>query len=144
MKKRNGFVSNSSSSSFCIMGVEMDSEELFPIYCKATGVDGSDNVMAGCDCDIDRDQLKSEGSKFCPKCGKDIFIIEEKYEDLETMCDALGIEMAYGDRTTYVGCNLDDNWSVESLVESLQDTEKKLKELFGDVDISVHSGVTYN
>jgi hypothetical protein len=88
--------------------------------------------------------LKSEGSKFCPKCGKNIFIIEEKYEDLETMCDALGIEMAYGDRTTYVGCNLDDNWSVESLVESLQDTEKKLKELFGDVDISVHSGVTYN
>ena len=143
MKKRQGFVSNSSSSSFCIMGINVDAEDLFPIYCKVTGIDGSPKMKRGCDCDIDR--VQPEGSKFCPQCGKRVLIEEEQCEDIDIMCEKLGIDLSYaGDDGYLVGCDLETHRSTEDLIEELKKSEKKLKELFGDdVDISVHSGVSY-
>jgi len=144
MKIRNGFVSNSSSSSFCIMGVAISESELLPLYLKAMGKDGSSTIKPGCRCDIDRDAMKEQGYDFCPKCRKDIFV--EIETEIYEMCEELELDYAYGESSdVYVGFSLESGTGVESVIKKLKDAEKKLKELFGnDVIISVHSGVTYN
>jgi hypothetical protein len=145
MKIRNGFVSNSSSSSFCIMGVTTSESELLPLYLKAMGKDASATIEPGCSCDIDRDAMKEQGYSFCPKCQSKLFVEIEPDEELYEMCEALDLDYAseeYGD--AYVGISLKSGKNVEGVIEELRKAEKKLKELFGDdADIRVHSGVTY-
>ncbi|HUU86545.1 MAG TPA: hypothetical protein VMX17_02180 [Candidatus Glassbacteria bacterium] len=143
MKIRNGFVSNSSSSSFCIMGVETSCEDLVELYYKSLGKDIIKDMKPGCRCDIDRNAMKEQGFSFCPKCKKDLFIEKEYGEDVEEICEALKLDYSYdynGD--LYVGHDLTEGGNVKSLVNELQNVEKKLKNLFGDnADISVYSGV---
>ena len=145
MKKRNGFVSNSSSSSFCIIGVTTTTSELLPLYLKATGKDASAVTEPGCRCDIDRNAMQEQGFTFCPRCKSELFVEVDPDEELYEMCEALDLDYAseeYGD--AYVGISLKSGKNVEGVIEELRKAEKKLKELFGDdADIRVHSGVTY-
>lgn len=70
MKIRNGFVSNSSTSSFSVFGVFIRDEENFLNTLlgpkKAT-------KTPGCNHEIDR-----EAVKFCPVCGNDAWVVDEE------------------------------------------------------------------
>jgi|2_EtaG_2_1085320.scaffolds.fasta_scaffold00965_10 tetrahydromethanopterin S-methyltransferase subunit G len=144
MKKRNGFVSNSSSSSFCIVGVYFDDAEL---ALKALSIDVEGLVEPGCECNINREQLESEDSKFCPNCGAVLFKKLEYWdlhEKLDEICRDKGVELTTDEECVYVGKDI-GNDTVEKEVENMLDAKKKLVELFGEsVSIRVHSGTIYN
>jgi hypothetical protein len=65
MKIRTAFVSNSSSSSFCLFGVKTDIEELQAVFKE----DFACKQVAGCEHDFDRTD-----NKYCCECGKPAFI----------------------------------------------------------------------
>lgn len=63
MKIRSGFVSNSSSSSFCIIGVTSQwAERLAKAEGKNYSQERETKLVPGCKCNTKRDE-------FCPKCG---------------------------------------------------------------------------
>jgi hypothetical protein len=89
MKTRNGFVSNSSSSSFCIIGVE--DESLLKALAKAEKLhfrwngDPETELARGCNHKIDKTD------QFCKVCGKPAYVEKEvkvNYNDLgHGVCD---------------------------------------------------------
>ena len=146
MKIRKGFVSNSSSSSFCIMGIEISKEDLIKAYYKSLGKDISTEtrIEPGCKCDIDRNAMKAQGFGFCPRCRCDLFVEKELYEDNAEMCEELDLDYEDAAGELYVGRNLKTNLNVEGIINGIKATEKKLKELFNhDIEIRVHHGITY-
>ena len=141
MKLRTGFVSNSSTTSFCIMGIKTSYNDLRFAFLKATGKEDIQEVEPGCQCDIDRDRMKEQGFEFCPKCKADLFIEKGDYEDPDVMCKKLGLDYHSAEYGMYVGCSCACADSVDDLIERLREKEKILKEVFGkDVKISIHSG----
>lgn len=115
MKQRAGFVSNSSSSSFCILGVKMTGairEKLEKLAEKAYKEDGEE---------IPEDWEDEESSELAYACGLE-FYDDEKSE--------------YGD---IIGRNL-EGLTPEQVVE----VGKELKEAFGDeITFKVMSGDYY-
>jgi len=64
MKIRNGFVSNSSSSSFCIIGVERSWANRLAVA-EGKNYEGEEpkiKVVPGCECNVNR-------ANYCPECG---------------------------------------------------------------------------
>jgi len=73
MKIRCGFVSNSSSSSFVVLGLRVPSEKVEKILYK-------EERTQGCKCLLEKDN----SYKFCPKCGKEI-----RNRKIRINCEAL-------------------------------------------------------
>ena len=64
MKTRQGFVSNSSSSSFCIIGVERSWANRLAVA-EGKNYEGEEpkiKVVPGCECNVNR-------ANYCPECG---------------------------------------------------------------------------
>jgi len=90
--------------------------------------------------------MKEQGFDFCPKCRRELFISIKPDIDIYEISEKLGLDCSYGGGSdSYIGFDLESGTNVENTIEELRKAEKKLKELFGDnVNISVHSGVTYS
>ena len=95
MKIRNGFVSNSSSSSFCVFGVNIGDDEKVKKFLKNVAkINIEDQKDQGCSHEFDRDN-----KKFCPECGQpaweesDYFDAYE-YEDEMNYLDTKDVEVS--------------------------------------------------
>jgi len=139
MKIRQGFVSNSSSSSFAIFGVSTSYEEIAEKLNIKTG----DKKIKGCEHQYDR-----ETNSFCSKCGLPAWEeIDEQidYETIEDACAALDLD--FGDHThggfgIYVGVNINGVQGQDGL-EMLRETNVKIKNLFGE-EAQIFSGEYYS
>jgi len=146
MKIRNGFVSNSSSSSFCILGVYFDNAK--SVF-EALSIEAKIEAEPSCSCDIDRESLRSDGCKFCPKCGSLLFAEPDEWdfrERLDSELSKLDIGYLSSENWLFVGCDIgsENGSNVEPTIEKMQKTHTRLKELFGDdSDIRIYSG-THN
>lgn len=119
MKIRQGFVSNSSSSSFCVFGVMLeDPSEILEAFPQ-----DPENPEPGCKHSFDRENMK-----FCPECGAEAWLEPEEDDPYE-----VAEENGYH----YYECEDGYAFGVEieaytlSELKKLDSTAKKLKKLFG-------------
>ncbi len=136
MKIRLGFVSNSSTSSFSIFGIETSWEELnkvlFPKFAPEP-----DKMVLNCSHEFDRTTMK-----FCPECGAAAFRKEygrkkPDYEELHKKIDELGWRLY--DETdlgngVYIGNNLKGRGGKRAALkrlDELKEVNEKMMALFG-------------
>ena len=145
MKIRNGFVSNSSSSSFCIVGIcfcniDKAISTLEPLFDKL-------NIAreAGCRCDIDRQKLQLNDFGFCPKCGKPLlkkYTLGDIAGKLRPKCSEIDISIELDENAIYIGkcIGSDSGDRVLDEINKMKNTDRQLKELFGkNADIRVYT-----
>lgn len=117
MKIRNGFVSNSSSTSFCIYGIGMDIDEIESYFNGAEGkTDEEIARLAKLKLNNDEVDFDTIVNKFERECGFSVFIGEES--------------------ECYIGRDFTSIGDDETGREFKESTEKRLKDIFGD-DIKV-------
>ena len=131
MKTRSGFVSNSSSSSFCIFGIETVYKQVLEILQLGP------QKIAGC-----KHEFNREEANFCPECGKKAWIIEQPgWDDIQKACEPWEFWQLPETDWCYVGTHIDDS-TIEGLV-ALQETTKGLETKFKQIP-KVHSGEYYS
>lgn len=135
MKVRSGFVSNSSTSSFCILGVEFDDPQEILDCLK---IEGSPPKEQGCTHSFDRITCKH-----CPECGEPAYYDVEVSEWLEEEVVKFGLEyfdLTYGGYGFYIGTSV--TGSGQEMLDKLAKTNKTIKQLCGK-EASIHRGA-YN
>jgi len=147
MKTRQGFVSNSSTTSFSVYGIYVeDSDALMDKLMGEKKV----TKTKGCKHEFDR-----EKSKFCPECGQPAWNITEEerdpYEDLPKCLEQFGLDATMwggGENASegiYVGKDLRGGTFNKSKnkLEILKTIEVKLKELFPNQEPRFYSDGSY-
>jgi len=132
MKIRNGFVSNSSSSSFCVYGVELTEKEYKALIKTqlASLVEASGETDEDEDCD---DDYSYEIEELVSECE---YVKENKLDVVNTGCD--------GDIELCMGFDLDGTeLEGEALIAELTRVNNVLKTKFKRKG-KIFSGTTYN
>ena len=136
MKTRLGFVSNSSSSSFCIIGVGGSGwvkqlAEAEGLYFEAfeCEMEPETRMVRGCDCDINENK-----GKYCPECGKKIWVEEDdEGPEIEYSCCGYGVCSGkivnfYGDyEPYYAGVDARKLLDKMSIPEAKKEFQKLIK-----------------
>jgi hypothetical protein len=132
MKIRCGFVSNSSTSSFSIFGVETSWEEMTRIFFPEFTKEGPKNVP-NCEHEFDRNVCK-----FCPECGKPAWRVIEprdiEWEDMDKKIGESGLDWVDGDGEYWVGESLKGRGGKRAAMKRLDELKivgEKIKTLFG-------------
>jgi len=150
MKIRSGFVSNSSTSSFCVFGILLKDSDKF---LDSILGEPKTTKTPGCKHEMDRENVK-----FCPECGKKAWNIEVEERDSvegygEEILKKTGLEVIEwsGDEEveagTYLGKSL-GSWekglTASRKIEILQETREKIEKLFPKEEPDFYSGAAYN
>jgi hypothetical protein len=118
MKKRNGFVSNSSSSSFVFLGFEIDSSKITLDFLKEHAGFTEENIedysiVSCCGCELSRYGI--DDVNFCPKCGKAKSEMKVEIDIESTLADFLfdielpnELSILEWDECMYFGTHLSD------------------------------------
>jgi hypothetical protein len=126
MKIRSGFVSNSSTSSFCVFGAVVTQSFLETLLKNPDKEDG-------CEHKFNRDK-----AKFCPECGcKSWFEPENCEEDYSEACEKLGLKLYNYDKWI-LGCGL--TGTAEEAIASIAAVDKVFKELIPNIKPKVIHG----
>lgn len=150
MKIRNGFVSNSSTSSFCVFGIYIKDSDKF---LNTILGEPKTTKTPGCKHEMDREKVK-----FCPDCGAKAWNIEveerdgiEEYEEEILKKTGLEVILWPGDEGyeegTYLGKSLeswDKGLTASRKLEILQETREKIAKLFPKEEPDFYSGDAYN
>ena len=147
MKIRNGFVSNSSSTSFCVYGIYVNNEKELLNQLAGGFVP---KKVRGCN-----HPIAIETVKFCPECGKPSWIIEEDDRDitgdLEAKLEEMGFDVCQwggGDNSNegmYFGKSLKGHINQEKdPLEILKNIDSKLRETFPKAEIKFYCDGSYN
>lgn len=142
MKVRTGFVSNSSSSSFCVLGFIM-TDEITKVFIEDAmkDLEPYEGKYLGCSsCDYEYNyEWRSETPKFCPRCGEKI-INKIKYQkpqpSLRRVVEAFGLEYMCGTSHGHVagldiqGLELDD---IIELKVKFNELKKKFPKMDADI-----------
>ena len=157
MKIRNGFVSNSSSSSFTCFGMPLNDSDKVDIFKKIVKyVNKGEKKEKNCNHNFNR-----EKSKFCPSCGKESWYIIDLDEDFyipdyEFTCEELkkmGLEIILGwlddheEEINFIGVDLEDNpMCGQEKLDKINKVNSVLSEMFpkNKKDIDFYSGTNYN
>jgi len=135
MKIRNGFVSNSSSSSFCIYGVCIDYDDLKNV------TDDTKKFLLDKHNEISTEEHQKDNFEDY----FEFFMEDEPYtivEDIEDRTELSFWTMPYTD-TVYVGISYDTIKDEETGKEFKERVRNLVKELFGD-SINVNSFATHS
>jgi hypothetical protein len=116
MKIRNGFVSNSSSSSFVLFGVKIKSNSYENVCRLLFTEEEIDNFLAK---------------------NYDWYEIIEEYDKLDMLSDGYSGDMYFGKTLTYTDEELNDgNLSIEEMLE----VQNKIKDVLPDYDCKLYFG----
>ncbi len=142
MKTRDGFVSNSSSSSFCVLGAGFDSAmNVFETFKKANGplylefVEAVKQKMI--DDESTEEQIRSSIDPLI-KFDEDHWEYYEMIWELERFLDSKGIELSIisGECVAYAGRDYQNIGDDETGSEFAKSTKEWLTTVFGEVSIS--------
>ena len=141
MKIRSGFVSNSSTSSFCVFGVGFDSVS---DVMKALGLEPQS--INGCDHEFDRMIMR-----YCPECGEHALRQEDEEDLLERVaqvCESHGLEIEdythSGEGDSYpVLIGSYPSGSGQKAIDGMIAINRACLELFGK-EATIHTGAYAN
>ena len=150
MKIRNGFVSNSSTSSFMIYGLKLGKDMIQALIKKNikdaefTYTEEIEKRKAGCKC------YHNPMSNFCTKCGKKVIITTIENEcsiDLDDFSDDLkkvigiSVQSSYFNKEIgYIGKIIQGNSELEDLIK----TKEMLAKMFPDNKCQFHTEISNN
>ena len=154
MKIRNGFVSNSSSSSFVIVGTTLDrTEENFKILCEKycpEDTNFEDFEEKKC-CD----RIIKSKEKFCPTCGKSVDEIEttinwsDVFNEYSYDFDGLDVHQGEYDDDIVIGKSMrldleGDEVEINDFIKQLQESKEFVEKMNLGGKIKLHVGTSYN
>lgn len=138
MKARAGFVSNSSTSSFCVFGFSLNNKinKIMKDKAKAKEEEYEEEYWACSECGY---EPQTEKPEFCKRCGgkmetKTRTVTEEL--DFYDICENLGLVFYDGDSGTVVGLDAEGK-SVAQLTKA----QEKINKILGiNIDCKIRSG----
>lgn len=140
MKTRHGFVSNSSTTSFCIYGVAVEFNEVVALIHKQDENEEKEKeVTYACDHEFDR-----KSCKFCPECGESSQPIEEdevcEYDDIEEYFAKLDMDARQDCEGGYwyIGCDVTRNFSAKEKVNMVANFNEQLAKIFPHIEPEFH------
>ena len=131
MKIRSGFVSNSSSSSFAVYGVEI--EEFLPFYYKITGKKGT-KLSKSIEADDGEEYELSE-----EMANEIIKVLKKKGFDFDIVLNT-GYENFKPDGSFVIGKDLNNINEEEDSLATLMTARENLKKIIGDKKPEFYSG----
>ena len=154
MKIRQGFVSNSSSTSFCLYGIVAQSREFAKVLLKPH-VPVPPKKTPACEHQFNRD---AQGIKFCPTCGKETWKIKvvdtyDEYEEVLGAIEELGLETetSSGNGDIYAGALIFsestdggggvDKYNGEDILKDIAKTKKIIAKLFPEKKCDFYGGI---